>query len=86
LTFRHILMPSWSQLFALAAVSFNMAFGAAIAIEAICDIPGLGQLAWKAASARDLTVLVMLTILIAMSTQIANLVADFCTPAVRSQS
>lgn len=86
LTFRHILMPSWTQLVALAAVSFNMAFGAAIAIEAICDIPGLGQLAWKAAAARDLSVLVMLTVLIAMSTQIANLVADFCTPTFRSQS
>jgi ABC-type dipeptide/oligopeptide/nickel transport system permease component len=86
LTFRHILKPSWTQLIALAAVSVNMAFGAAIAIEAICDIPGLGQLAWKAAAARDLTVLVALTVLIAILTQMTNLMADFCTPTLRSHA
>ena len=63
-----------------------MAFGAAVAIEAICDIPGLGQLAWKAAAARDLPVLVVLTVLIAMMTQMSNLVADFCSPAFRSEA
>lgn len=84
--FRHILLPARAQLIALIAVSINMAFGAAIAIEAICDIPGLGQLAWKAAAARDLPVLVVLTVMVAMVTQTSNLVADLCTPALRSQS
>jgi len=82
----HVLAPSRAQLFALAAVSVNMAFGAAVAIEAICDIPGLGQLAWKAAAARDLPVLVVLTVGIALVTQAANLTADLCSPAVRSES
>lgn len=82
---RHILLPARAQLIALVAVSINMAFGAAIAIEAICDIPGLGQLAWKAAAARDLPVLVALTVLIALVTQMSNLVADLSTPALRSQ-
>jgi peptide/nickel transport system permease protein len=86
LMLRHILMPARAQLIALAAVSINMAFGAAVAVEAICDIPGLGQLAWKAAAARDLTVLVMLTLVIALVTQISNLVADACTPALRRQA
>jgi peptide/nickel transport system permease protein len=83
---RHVLLPARAQLIALVAVSINMAFGAAVAIEAICDIPGLGQLAWKAAAARDLPVLVVLTVMIALITQMSNLVADLCTPALRSQS
>jgi len=86
LLWRHVLWPARAQLIALVAVSINMAFGAAVAIEAICDIPGLGQLAWKAATARDLPVLVVLTVMIALVTQMSNLVADLCTPAVRSQS
>jgi peptide/nickel transport system permease protein len=86
LLLRHVLLPSRAQLIALVAVSINMAFGAAVAIEAICDIPGLGQLAWKAAAARDLPVLVVLTVMIALVTQFSNLVADLCTPALRSQA
>ena len=78
---RHVLAPARAQLLALAAVSVNMAFGAAVAVEAISDLPGLGQLAWKAALARDLPVLVMLTLLIALATQLANFVADMCSPA-----
>ncbi len=82
----HVLGPSRAQLLALAAVSLNMAFGAAVAVEAICDIPGLGQLAWKAAAARDLPVLVVLTVGIALATQAANLAADLCSPAPRRES
>ena len=37
-------------------------------MEAICDIPGLGRLAWQAATARDLPLLVNLTMLIAIVT------------------
>ena len=86
LTWRHVVVPSWTQLVALAAVSVNMAFGAAVAIEAVCDVPGIGQLAWKAAAARDLPVLVVLTVLIAMLTQMANLVADCCAPWMRGEA
>ena len=78
---RHVLAPARPQLLALAAVSVNMAFGAAIAVEAVSDLPGLGQLAWKAAVARDLPVLVMLTLIVALATQLANFVADMCSPA-----
>src|SRR6266545_2904572 len=38
--FAHVLLPARGQLTALAAVSINMAFGAAVAVEAICDLPG----------------------------------------------
>jgi ABC-type dipeptide/oligopeptide/nickel transport system permease component len=61
---------------ALGAVSVSMALGAAIPVEALCDSPGVGQLVWKAALARDLPVLVNVTILIATVTAVANLLAD----------
>jgi len=78
---RHVLPVAGPQLIALAAVSVNLAFGAAIAVEAICDLPGIGQLAWKAALARDLPVLVVVTVMVTVLTQVSNLAADFCMPA-----
>jgi peptide/nickel transport system permease protein len=81
--FQHVLPPARGQLIALAAVSVNMAFGAAVAVEAICDQPGIGQLAWKAAMARDLPVLVVLTAIVAVVTQCSSLVADAFSPVAR---
>ena len=77
---RHALPVCLPELLALAGVSAIMAFGAAIPVETVCDVPGLGQLAWKAATARDFPLLVTLTLLIAISTQIVNAVADWLTP------
>ena len=83
---RHVLAPARAPLAALAAVSVNLAFGAAVAIEAIADQPGLGQLAWKAAVARDLPVLVVLTLSITLVTQVSNFVADLCGPMMGSRA
>jgi len=73
---KHIGPAIAPQLLALAAASVTMAFGAAIPIEAICDVPGLGRLAWQSALARDLPVLVNLTMLIAMVTTAAMAISD----------
>jgi peptide/nickel transport system permease protein len=67
----HVLPSTAPQMLALAAASLSMAIGAAIPIEAICDVPGLGRLAWQAAMARDLPLLVNLTMLIALATTAA---------------
>jgi peptide/nickel transport system permease protein len=72
----HIVPVAAPQMLALAGVSVSMAFGAAVAMEVVCDFPGIGQLAWKAALARDLPLLVTLTMLVALATQIANSIAD----------
>lgn len=72
----HILTPSIPQLAALAGISVSLAFGASIPIEVICDTPGLGQLAWKAALDRDLPLLVNITVLIALMTLVVNSLAD----------
>jgi peptide/nickel transport system permease protein len=76
----HVLPSIGPQLLALAAASASMAIGAAIPIEAICDVPGLGRLAWQAAMARDLPLLVNLTMLVAVVTTIATSISDLTTP------
>jgi peptide/nickel transport system permease protein len=71
----HVLPSTAPQLLALAGASASMAIGAAIPVEAICDVPGLGRLAWQAAMARDLPLLVNLSMLIALATTAAIAVA-----------
>jgi peptide/nickel transport system permease protein len=78
---RHVMPQATPQLVALAGVSVGIALGAAIPVEVMCDSPGIGQLAWKAALARDLPLLVTLTLVIAAITLSANFVADAFAPA-----
>jgi peptide/nickel transport system permease protein len=68
----HVMPAAAPQLAALGAASFAMAIGTIIPIEAICDVPGLGRLAWQAAMARDLPLLVNLTMVIALVTVLAT--------------
>ncbi|MCI0421532.1 MAG: ABC transporter permease [Acidobacteria bacterium] len=72
----HVLAPAMPQVLSLAGVSVNLALGAAIPIEVVCDSPGIGQLAWQAALARDLPLLLNLTLLVTLFTMIANLCSD----------
>jgi peptide/nickel transport system permease protein len=79
----HVFAPAGPQLAALAGISVSLAFGASIPIEVICDTPGVGQLAWKAALDRDLPLLVNITILVAGMTLAANSLADLALAAWR---
>ncbi len=74
--FWHVVPVVAPQLLALAGVSVSMAVGAAIPVEALCGLPGIGQLAWQAALARDLPLLVNITILVTLVTLLANSSAD----------
>ena len=74
--FGHILPLASPALFALLGVSLAVAFGAAIPIEALCDSPGVGQLAWQAALNRDLPLIMNLTLLITLITVAANMLAN----------
>ena len=78
----HILPVAAPQLVAVAGVTISTAFAAAIPVEALCDIPGIGQLAWKAALARDLELLVMLTMIVTMVTLLANSTAELLGKAI----
>lgn len=74
--FFHILCPVSPQIAALAGMAVTIAFGASIPIEALCDQPGIGQLAWQAALSRDLPILVDVTVLAAVLTAGASALAD----------
>ena len=69
---KHVMAAIFSEGIALGGASVSMAVSATIAAEALCGEPGLGQLAWKAALARDLPLLVTLTLLIAALTLFCN--------------
>lgn len=73
---RHILADTCGELIALGGASVSMAVSGVIVAEALCDEAGLGQMAWKAALARDLPLLVSLTFLITATTLLFNRLAD----------
>jgi len=83
--FWHVLPVVTPQLLAVAGVSISVAVGAAIPVEALCGLPGIGQLAWQAALARDLPLLVNITILVTLVTLLANSGADVIGHVVRGQ-
>ncbi|MGC2324642.1 MAG: ABC transporter permease [Terriglobales bacterium] len=68
----HVLPVAGTQLLAVAGISVSIALGAAIPVEALCGVPGIGQLAWQAALGRDLPLLVNLTVLVTVITLAAN--------------
>jgi peptide/nickel transport system permease protein len=76
---RHVMPYIAPQLLALAGVSVSIAFGASIPVEALCDLPGIGQLAWLAATARDLPLLVAITFLVIVMTQVCNSASDWAS-------
>ena len=65
-----------SQLVALATMSFVLALSAAVPIEVIFNVPGIGQLAWSAAMNRDLPVLLAITLLMASSVGLASMAGE----------
>lgn len=83
--FWHVVPSAGPQLLALAGVSVSLAIGAAIPVEALCGLAGIGQLAWQAALARDLPLLMNITILVTLVTLLANSSADVIGPVWRGQ-
>jgi peptide/nickel transport system permease protein len=84
--FWHVLSTSAPHLLALLGVSVSLAFGATIPVEALCDVPGIGQLAWQAALGRDLIVLVNVTVLITLLTVAANSASDLLSYSFKRQA
>lgn len=76
IAFRHVVPSAAPAMYALLGVSLSIAFGAAIPIEALCDSPGIGQLAWQAALNRDLPLIMNLTLLITIVTVAFNSLAN----------
>ena len=83
--FWHAIPVFGPQLLAVAGISVSVAVGAAIPVEALCGLPGVGQLAWQAALARDLPLLMNLTILVTLVTLLANSGADVIGKMLQGQ-
>jgi len=83
--FWHVVPVVGPQLLAVAGVSVSIAIGAAIPVEALCGLAGVGQLAWQAALARDLPLLMNITILVTLVTLLANSGADVIGYMLRGQ-
>ncbi len=83
--FRQVIPVIAPQLLALAGVSVSLALGAAIPVEALCGLAGVGQLAWQAALARDLPLLINVTTLVTLVTLLANSSADVIGEMLRGQ-
>jgi peptide/nickel transport system permease protein len=83
--FWHVVPVVGPQLLAVAGVSVSIAIGAAIPVEALCGLAGVGQLAWQAALARDLPLLTNITILVTLVTLLANSGADVIGYMLRGQ-
>ena len=81
----HALPVIAPQLLALGGVSVSIAVGAAIPVEALCGLAGVGQLAWQAALSRDLPLLMNITILVTLVTLLANSGADVIGYVLRGE-
>jgi ABC-type dipeptide/oligopeptide/nickel transport system permease component len=81
----HVLPTAGPQMIALAGITVSIALGASIPVESLCGLPGIGQLAWQAALARDLPLLVNVTVLVTLVTLLANSGADVIIHMVRSR-
>src|SRR5208283_138936 len=82
--FWHVIPVLKRETLALAGVSVGLAISAAIPVEALCGIPGIGQLAWQSALARDLPLLINLSMLVIACVTLANSGADLLADARRA--
>ncbi len=83
--FWHVVPVVAPQLLAVAGVSVSTAVGAAIPVEGLCGLAGVGQLAWQAALSRDLPLLMNITVLVTLVTLLANSGADVIVQVLRGQ-
>ncbi len=74
--FWHVVPVIKPEVLALAGVSIGIAIGAAIPVEALCGVPGIGQLAWQSALGRDLPLLNSIAMLVIACVVLANSGAD----------
>jgi len=82
----HVVPIIRREVLALAGVSLALAVSAAIPVEALCGVPGIGQLAWQSALARDLPVLMYVSLLVIACTVLANSGADLLADERRELS
>ena len=73
--FWHVAPLAWPQLVAVLGVSISITIGILLPVEVVCDVPGIGQLAWQAAQSRDLPLLVNLTVVVTFLTVVSTMLS-----------
>jgi peptide/nickel transport system permease protein len=76
---RYVLRAAAPQLIALFGVALVLAFGSAIPIEALCDVPGLGALALGAATSRDMPLLCGMALIITFFVTLVHAAGELAT-------
>jgi peptide/nickel transport system permease protein len=79
----HMLRVLAPQLAAVVGLVVSIGFPALVPIEVVSDAPGVLQLAWKAALARDLPVLVTVTMIAAVVVMLGNAASDVLAHSMR---
>ena len=85
----HTVRPAVLPLITQTGLSLPLLVSGAVAIEVVFSWPGMGQLAWRAASARDVPLVLATTLVGAAAAVVGNLVADllyeWADPRARSE-
>jgi peptide/nickel transport system permease protein len=76
---RYVLRAGGPQLAALMGAGLVLALGAAIPIETLCGVPGIGSLALEAAMARDMPVLCGLALIITFFVTLVHTIGELTT-------
>lgn len=84
LLFVHVLRTVAPRMLALTSVATGVAVSACVPLEMILDQPGVGQLGWQAALARDLPLLVIVTCILGAFLMILSACADLTVDGLRN--
>lgn len=76
LLYRYALKPSIPPLITVVGLNFGLLSGAAVIVEVICGIPGLGTLLLNAVNTWDYLVIQGVVLVIAVVYVLANFIVD----------
>jgi peptide/nickel transport system permease protein len=85
--FRHLLRNSLIPIITLIGLTFPFTVSGSVIVESVFNYPGMGLLAWTAATSQQYSVLLGVTLVVGTATVLGNLIADvlyaFVDPRVR---
>jgi peptide/nickel transport system permease protein len=73
---RHVLRNAILPVISMLGMDVGVAFGGAIFIETVFDLPGLGQVLYRAIETNDQPVIMGVALVVGVSVAVANLLAD----------
>ena len=73
---RHVLPVTLLPVVTMVGMDVGLAFGGAIFIETVFDLPGMGQLLYRALSSNDQPVIMGVALVVGVAVALANMTAD----------